>query len=73
VELGGSATGIVFEDADIDLAVENICFNRLFNQGQCYDGLKRLLVHESIFDEVVAKIAKNFRSMKIGNPQDFNT
>lgn len=66
VELGGSAPGIVFEDADIDDAVENICFNRLLNQGQCCDGLKRLIVHERVFDEVVKKIASVFTTKKIG-------
>ena len=60
MELGGSAPGIIFEDADIDLAVENVCFNRLLNQGQCCDGLKRLIVHESVFEEVVEKISSIF-------------
>lgn len=73
VELGGSAAGIIFEDVDLDLAVENVILNRLFNQGQCCDGLKRLLVHESVFDEVVDKIAAVFKSKKIGNSQDPST
>lgn len=66
MELGGSAPGIVFEDADIKAAVENICFYRLFNTGQCCDGLKRLIVHENIFDSVVKKIASAFSAKKIG-------
>ncbi len=73
MELGGSAPGIVFEDADIDLAVGNVCFNRLLNQGQCCDGLKRLIVHENIFDEVVKKIASIFSTKKIGIAEDKDT
>lgn len=73
MELGGSAPGIIFEDADIDLVVENVCFNRLLNQGQCCDGLKRLIVHESVFKEVVEKISLIFSAKKIGNAEDKKT
>lgn len=70
MELGGSAPGIVFEDTDLDLAVGNVCFHRLLNQGQCCDGLKRLIVHESVFDEVVKKVASTFSAKKIGNAEN---
>jgi succinate-semialdehyde dehydrogenase/glutarate-semialdehyde dehydrogenase len=66
MELGGSAPGVVFEDADLDSAIGDICFLRLLNQGQVCDGLKRLIVHESIFDDVVQKVAAIFASKKIG-------
>lgn len=58
MELGGSAPGIVFEDADIDNIVESIYMGRFLNAGQACDGLKRLIVHESKFDEVVEKLKK---------------
>lgn len=73
MELGGSAPGIIFEDADTNLAVGNVCLNRLTNQGQCCDGLKRLIVHESLFDEVVEKIASVFSAKKIGSAEDKET
>jgi betaine-aldehyde dehydrogenase len=73
MELGGSAPGIVFDDADIDSAVESICFSRLFNTGQCCDGLKRLIVHESIFDTVIEKVASSFAAKKIGVAEDKET
>ena len=73
MELGGSAPGIIFEDADLDLAVGNVCFNRLLNQGQCCDGLKRLIVHENIFDEVVKKVSSTFSTKKIGSAEDKET
>jgi len=73
MELGGSAPGVIFKDADLDLAIGNVCFNRLLNQGQCCDGLKRLIVHEDVFDEVVKKIASTFSAKKIGNAEDKET
>ncbi|MFA6519016.1 MAG: aldehyde dehydrogenase family protein [Candidatus Shapirobacteria bacterium] len=66
VELGGSAPGIVFADANLDVAVENICFNRLLNQGQCCDGLKRIIVHESIADELTNRLKVQFEAKEIG-------
>src|SRR3989344_5334685 len=73
MELGGSAPGIIFDDASLDSAVENVCFNRLLNQGQCCDGLKRLIVHESVFDEVVKNAASTFSAKKIGDAEDKET
>ena len=49
LELGGSAPGIVFEDADLKMVIESIYFNRFVNSGQTCDGLKRLMVHQSSF------------------------
>ncbi len=73
MELGGSAPGVIFEDADLDLAVGTVCFNRLLNQGQCCDGLKRLIVHEDVFDEVVKKVVSTFSVKKIGIAEDKET
>nr|MBP9691368.1 aldehyde dehydrogenase [Candidatus Woesebacteria bacterium] len=73
VELGGSAPGIIFADADLEVAVENVCFNRLLNQGQCCDGLKRAIVEERIVGEVVEKLKVQFESKKVGNAEDANT
>lgn len=73
MELGGSAPGIIFEDADLDLAVGNVCANRLLNQGQCCDGLKRLIVQENIFDEVAKKITSTFSAKKVGNAENQET
>ncbi len=73
MELGGSAPGIIFADADLEIATENVCFNRLLNQGQCCDGLKRVIVHESIADEVVNRLKDRFEAMKIGNAENTDT
>lgn len=73
LELGGSAPGIVFNDVDIDAVVESIYFYRFMNNGQTCDGLKRLLVHESIFDQVVHKLSVVCSQKVIGNPSDTST
>lgn len=73
MELGGSAPGIIFGDADIDLSIENACGQRLFNAGQCCDGLKRLIVQSDIFDEVVQKVASVFSAKKVGVAEEEST
>ncbi len=70
LELGGSAAGIVFEDADLNMTIESIYFNRFVNSGQTCDGLKRLLVHKNIFDTVVQKLHALIRTKKIGPAHD---
>lgn len=66
-ELGGSAPGIVFEDVDINEVVDTIMMNRFINCGQACDGLKRLIVHESKMDEVIALIGKKIEDMILGD------
>jgi len=73
MELGGSAPGIVFEDADIEKIIESIYFNKFLNCGQVCDGLKRLIVHESKFDEVVDKLKKIIEAKKIGIAENKDT
>ncbi|NRH20843.1 aldehyde dehydrogenase [Candidatus Gracilibacteria bacterium] len=67
MELGGSAPGIVCEDADIDSVLETIYFMRFSNSGQMCDGLKRLMVHASRYDELVQKLGEKLQSKKLGN------
>ncbi len=73
MELGGSAPGIVTEDADIDSVIETIYFMRFSNSGQMCDGLKRLIVHESRYDEVIEKLTTKLLSKKIGDPMEETT
>lgn len=73
MELGGSAPGIVFEDADLDLVTRSVCEFRLSNCGQYCDGLKRLIVHESVFNEVADRIATAFSERKIGAAEEETT
>lgn len=70
MELGGSAPGIIAPDADIDAVLETISFMRFSNSGQMCDGLKRLIVHTSRYDEIVEKLSAKILSKKIGNASD---
>jgi succinate-semialdehyde dehydrogenase / glutarate-semialdehyde dehydrogenase len=70
LELGGSAPGIIWNDADVAAAVDSVCALRLANAGQCCDGLKRLLVHESIYDDVLAGVVETMRAQNIGPADD---
>ncbi len=73
MELGGSAPGIIFEDTDIDTIKQTLFNVRFINCGQMCDALKRLIVHESKIDEVVAKLIEIIQLKKIGSAQDEHT
>lgn len=73
MELGGSAPGIVFEDADIDDVIDYIYDMRFSNCGQMCDALKRLIVHESKFSEVVAKLSIVIKDKTLGDASDKQT
>lgn len=73
LELGGSAPGIVFGDIDLNEVIESLYFNRFVNSGQTCDGLKRLIVHRSRFNEVVQGLRKLLLTKKIGDAQDLIT
>lgn len=72
-ELGGSAPGIVFADADLDVTIKAIYSSRFTNCGQMCDALKRLLVHEDIFDNVVSGLKKHLESVILGDPENEKT
>lgn len=73
LEMGGSNPGIIFADANIDKFIEKIYTKRFRNCGQTCDALKRLIVHESIFEEVVEKIKNEVDKKRVGDPQDPKT
>lgn len=73
MELGGSAPGIVCEDAEIDNVIDGIFKKKFSNSGQLCHALKRLIVHESIFDEVVNKLKNIAEAQIMGNQLDRNT
>ncbi|AZI58571.1 aldehyde dehydrogenase family protein [Nakamurella antarctica] len=73
LELGGKAANIVFDDAPIDQAVEGIVNGIFFNQGHVCCAGSRLLVQESIAEEVLAKLKDRIGTLRLGNPMDKNT
>lgn len=73
LELGGKGSNIIFEDAPIDQAVEGIINGIFFNQGHVCCAGSRLLVQESIADEVIRKLKWRMKSLRVGDPLDKNT
>ncbi len=73
LELGGKSANIIFADAAIDQAVEGIVQAIYFNQGHVCCAGSRLLVEESILDEVAEKLAHRLKSLRVGDPLDKNT
>jgi acyl-CoA reductase-like NAD-dependent aldehyde dehydrogenase len=73
LELGGKAANIVFEDAPIDQAVEGIVNGIYFNQGHVCCAGSRLLVQESVADEVLARLKRRMSTLRVGDPLDKNT
>lgn len=67
LELGGNAPFIVFDDADIDAAVEGAMGSKFRNAGQACVGANRFYVHDSVYDAFVGKLAGEVASLKIGN------
>lgn len=73
LEMGGSAPGIIFGDANLGSVIDTIYADRFMGGGQMCDGLKRLIVHKSRFDEVVKLLKDKILSKKIGHATDPKT
>ena len=73
LELGGKAANIVFEDAPIDQAVEGIVNGIFFNQGHVCCAGSRLLLQESIADELLDSLKRRMSQLRLGDPLDKNT
>ena len=73
LELGGKAANIVFDDAPIDEAVEGIVGGIFFNQGHVCCAGSRLLLQESVADEVLDRLRRRMSTLRLGDPLDKNT
>ncbi|MFC5719027.1 aldehyde dehydrogenase family protein [Streptomyces gamaensis] len=73
LELGGKGANIVFDDAPVDQAVEGIVNGIFFNQGQVCCAGSRLLVQESVHDELMAALRRRLSTLRLGDPLDKNT
>ncbi|MET9314865.1 aldehyde dehydrogenase family protein [Kribbella sp. NPDC003505] len=73
LELGGKAANIVFEDAPIDQTIEGIVNGIFFNQGHVCCAGSRLLVQESVYDEVLGRLKRRMETLRVGDPLDKNT
>ncbi|MGB6833811.1 MAG: aldehyde dehydrogenase family protein, partial [Candidatus Acidiferrum sp.] len=70
LELGGKSPFIIFEDADLDSAVEGLVDGIWFNQGQVCCAGSRLLMQESIAERLIAKICDRMNTLRVGPPLD---
>jgi acyl-CoA reductase-like NAD-dependent aldehyde dehydrogenase len=73
LELGGKGANVVFGDANIDAVVQGSAFGIFHNQGQACIAASRMIVHESVADEVLEKFVALARSIRIGDPLDPST
>ena len=73
LELGGNASGIVMDDANLDLVIKAATFAAVGTCGQRCTTLRRLLVHEKVYDQVVNRMKKAYSTIKIGDPLDSST
>ncbi len=67
LELGGNCPLIVFEDSNLDKAVEEGLSFKFYNAGQCCNGINRFLVHVSVYDEFVKKCAQKAKKISCGS------
>jgi succinate-semialdehyde dehydrogenase/glutarate-semialdehyde dehydrogenase len=70
LELGGNAPFIVFEDADIDAAVEGALASKFRNSGQACVGANRFYVHDDVYDEFAGKLVARVKALRIGDGLD---
>ncbi len=68
LELGGNNAGIVTPTADLDMALRAIAFGAMGTAGQRCTTLRRLFVHESVYDQLVPRLKKAYESVSVGNP-----
>ncbi|GAB3065560.1 aldehyde dehydrogenase family protein [Micromonospora schwarzwaldensis] len=73
LELGGKAANIVFDDAPVDQAVEGIVNGIFFNQGHVCCAGSRLLVQESVAEQVLESLKRRMARLRVGDPLDKNT
>ncbi len=70
LELGGNNAVVLMEDADLDLAIPSIVFGAVGTAGQRCTSTRRVLVHESIADDVEERLTRAYEQVRIGNPMD---
>ncbi|MCA0424470.1 MAG: aldehyde dehydrogenase family protein [Proteobacteria bacterium] len=73
LELGGNNAAIVAPSADLDLALRAIAFAAMGTAGQRCTTLRRLIVHDSVYDSLVPRLRKVYASVRVGDPRDAGT
>ncbi len=73
LELGGKSPSLVFQDADVDAAVDGSLFGIFYNTGQSCEARSRLYVHEDIYEEFLAKFVEKAKKLRLANPLEKET
>ena len=73
LELGGNDAFIVWKDGDVDLAVEETIWGRMYNTGQVCCASKRFIIHNSLKDAFAQKLVERIKKIKLGDPADVST
>ncbi len=70
LELGGKNPQIIFDDADLDAVVDAVVHGVYFNMGECCNSGSRILVQESLADELVSRVVEASKTVRVGDPLD---
>jgi acyl-CoA reductase-like NAD-dependent aldehyde dehydrogenase len=73
LELGGKSANIICDDADLEKVIPDVLLGMTIHSGQGCSLLTRTLVHESLYDELVAGVSAALAQIKVGNPADADT
>ncbi len=73
LEMGGSNPAILFDDVEVDALIPAIYRGRFTNCGQVCDAVKRLIVHKSIYPEVIHKLTQHINNINVGDPENEST
>ncbi len=73
LELGGNAAVVVDHDADLDDVVERIRIGAFYQSGQSCISVQRIVIHESIYEELKGKLVADAKTLRVGNPRDEDT
>ena len=73
LELGGNAAVVVDHDADLDDVVERVRIGAFYQSGQSCISVQRIVIHESIYDALKARLVEDARGLQMGNPREEST
>lgn len=73
MEMGGSSPGIMFEDVEVSRFVRQVYFERFWNNGQVCNALKRMFVHEKVYDQFIDELRKVVNEQVVGDPEKETT
>jgi aldehyde dehydrogenase (NAD+) len=73
LELGGNNAIIISKDADLEMTIRAVVFGAVGTAGQRCTSTRRLIIHDSVYDEIKERLVNIYKSIEIGNPLDSDT